>query len=154
MEPGSVLSLSRRYSQLRGNEERNMNLKIVMGIALGSLALGGCSVINVGAYEHPPRVEMDGWVNGYAAAKGIRPWDGNIVKLNLFSHGEIISAEVWPLAEAGIGFIGARVQVLPLEIALGALFYHPEAADYWHYNMEELEKLEHEERSEPPPPPE
>ena len=129
-----------------------MSSRIVIGIAAAGLLLGGCSVINVGAYEHPPRVEMDGWVNGYAAAKGIRPWDGNIVKLNLFSHGEIISAEVWPLAEAGIGAIGARLQVLPLEIALGALWYHPEAADYWHYNMEQLKKLEHEDehKSEPP----
>ncbi len=130
-----------------------MNSRIVMGIAAAGLFLGGCSVINVGAYKHPPRVEMDGWVNGYASAKGIRPWDGNIIKLNVLCRGELLSAEVWPLAEAGIGGIGARLQVLPLEIALGALFYHPEAADYWHYGMKEIEKPEHGEKQKPAPPP-
>jgi len=54
-------------------------------------------------------------------------FDGNVVKVG-FLHdngrpGELAYADVWPLAGVGVGFVGARLRILFLEVGLGALCY-------------------------------
>ena len=119
-----------------------MKYHLLALLVFGCLASQGCSgsVLTVGAYDDPPRLAMDGWVTGYAAIPGIRPYDGTIIRLDIFEDCELIMAEVWPLAEAGIGFVGARLRILPLEIALATLCYEPQPPDYWDGEEAEIEE--------------
>lgn len=86
----------------------------------------GCISLTVGTSKETTGLEMNGPATGFADLNGIRPWDGTILRAHLLDDGELISLGVWPLAEVGIGLIGARAQVLPLEAGVGMLFYSPE----------------------------
>jgi hypothetical protein len=60
---------------------------------------------------------------------GLHHYDGTILRLDLLDKatrkGEIVSFELWPLCGFGIGVVGARVQILPVDAGLGVLWYEP-----------------------------
>ena len=99
---------------------------------VGTAMLVGCS-LKMGPRTEPSRIQMDGLGTAYAAVCGIRPYDGTILEANILEgkrDGEILSLDIWPLGGVGIGLIGARAQVLPLEAAAGLLFYQPQPVQY------------------------
>ena len=96
-------------------------------------AASGCLSVNVGTEKSGPgHVRMGGLVSGLADLNGISAYDGTLLRFGLLTNtpreGELIGLDIWPLAGVGIGFIGARVQLLPLQIGIGTLCYEPEAA--------------------------
>ncbi len=112
-------------------------------------ATSGCLSVNVGTEKSGPgRVRMGGLVSGVADLNGISAYDGTLIRFGLLTNtpreGELVGLDIWPLAGVGVGFIGARVQLLPLQIGIGTLCYEPEAA---------LNKPRAPEPEEPPPPP-
>jgi hypothetical protein len=106
-------------------------MRIVAGIATGTMValLTGCISLKIGTDTQPPSLRMSGLVNGYASAAALHPYNGTILNFGLFSkaerRGEFLSLDVWPLAGVGVGVVGARVRVLPLELGLGVLWYDP-----------------------------
>lgn len=99
-----------------------------MIVTVGVLALTGCSV-SIGHRKDTETgtVEMRGIVNGYASINGLSEWDGDVIEASVlkFRRGEIVQVEVWPIVGVGVGVAGLRLRVLPLEVGIGALFYHP-----------------------------
>ncbi len=95
------------------------------------LTTAGCISLSVGTKDNPDRLQMEGLANAYVSVNGIHSYDGNILYLGLFSKanrdGEIVSFELWPLTGIGVGLVGVRLQLLPLEIGVGTLFYNPRA---------------------------
>lgn len=112
---------------------RKLLSAICVILVLGTV---GCSLSqSMGPKKHPNRFEMEGLVNAYVSPNGIHDYDGHIIYLGLFNkslrRGEFLSFELWPLTGLGIGFVGVRFQLLPLEIGLGALAYDPKPpSDY------------------------
>ncbi len=90
--------------------------------------LNGCSVtVAHNGDVESGTVEMDGIVNGYASIHGLSEWDGNVVDVGVleFKRGEIAHVEIWPLVGVGVGVAGVRLRVLPFEVGIGSLGYHP-----------------------------
>ena len=92
-----------------------------------AVALTGCVSLEVGTETSPSRLEIKGLANGYASLNGLRAYDGKILRFGLLSkserEAEVVSFDLWPLAGAGIGVVGARLRVLPLDMGVGALWY-------------------------------
>ena len=99
---------------------------------LGLLSTPGCISFSIGTDRDPARVEVDGFAEGYIRADALKPYDGTLLRFGLLTeaerHGEIFSLDVWPLFGVGIGLVGARVRILPIEAGLGILFYRPRPA--------------------------
>lgn len=103
--------------------------------------LSSCVSVKVGARSEPSRLQFEGLGTAYAAISGIRPYDGTIIRINVVSEengdGELAAIEIWPLCEMGIGLVGARLHILPVEIGAGILFYDPAPEDYLEFDDEE-----------------
>lgn len=103
--------------------------------AVAMLMLSGCVSVKVGAKTEPSRLEFDGLGTAYAAVNGVRPYDGTFLRANLLSShrndGEVASFEVWPICGAGVGLAGARINVFPIEVGAGILFYEPKPKNYF-----------------------
>lgn len=112
---------------------------LVLAVACCAL-LCSCVSVKVGARSEPSRLQFEGLGTAYAAISGIRPYDGTIIRLNVVSEenydGELAAIEIWPVCELGIGLIGARLHVLPVEIGAGILFYDPAPEDYLEFDDE------------------
>lgn len=110
--------------------------RYVTGLLLLILAAGltSCVSVTVGAKAEPSRVQWEGFGTAYAAANGIRPYDATFFKAQLLSgsgqDGELASMEIWPLGGIGVGLLGARLHLLPVEIGAGILGYHPKPITY------------------------
>lgn len=104
-----------------------MNLKF-LPVALLALALPSCIGVSVGT-DDEEFFRIKGLGTAYAALPGIDDYDGKIVKIGLLGRspggGQLAGIEIWPLLKVGVGFVGAQVRVLPLELGAGVLFYHP-----------------------------
>jgi hypothetical protein len=98
---------------------------LLAALALAPL-LTGCISLTIGAQPGTTGLKMNGPATGYADLNGIRPWDHTILRAHLLDDGELVSLGIWPLAEVGIGFVGARAQILPFEAGVGTLLYSPE----------------------------
>jgi hypothetical protein len=89
----------------------------------------GCISIKVGTEAEHSKIQILGLVGGYATVNALHHYEGNILEFGLFTSskrpGELVSLDVWPVGGVGFGFIGGRVRFLPLEVALGTLFYCP-----------------------------
>jgi len=96
-------------------------------IVLASLLAASCVHIRLGSDEE--FFEVDSLVNVHASLNGLDGYDGTILDIGLFTsrngRSEIFSAQVGPFLGAGIGIVGARVQILPFEFGVGSLFYDP-----------------------------
>ncbi len=98
--------------------------------SLAALALPGCLSLSVRTEAHDPALAVSGIVDGYVTPAALHPYDGHLIDAGLFEgdnlrRGEVAALDIWPLGGVGVGLVGARVRVLPLEIGLGTLFYEP-----------------------------
>jgi len=100
----------------------------VMVVVLSLLASSGC-VVQVGTQHGTAVTTVSGLASGYVSLESLPPYDGTIFRFGIFDMGErpgeIASADLWPLAGAGIGIIGARARVLMLGAGAGVLWYQP-----------------------------
>jgi len=59
----------------------------------------------------------------------MRNYDGVILKITTFNDterpGEILFADLWPIAGIGIGPVGCRIRLLPFGLGFGTLAYDP-----------------------------
>ena len=99
-------------------------------LAVAILAsLSGCTSCEVKAAGEPACLETEGFASGYLALNGIRPYDKRLFYIGILKEWrdefEVVTLDVWPLVGVGVGLAGVRVQVLPLEVAVGVLAYHP-----------------------------
>ena len=98
-------------------------------LALCAALLPGCLSLSLRTEQHDPALAVSGIVDGYVTPDALGSYDGELLHAGLFGSsarkGEIASLDVWPLFGVGIGVVGARVRVLPIEAALGTLFYEP-----------------------------
>lgn len=108
-----------------------MGRRIVVAF-MATLLSSGCVSVRIGTEEKPSGLEMKGLANGYASVHGIRPYDGALFELGILDQSsrsgefEAVSLELWPIFALGVGLAGARVQVLPFDLGVGALFYDPD----------------------------
>ncbi len=104
-----------------------MNLKL-LPVALLAFSLPSCIGVSVGT-DDEEFFRVRGLGTAYAALPGIDDYDGKIVKVGLLTRspggGQLAGVEIWPLLKVGVGFVGAQVRVLPLELGAGVLFYSP-----------------------------
>lgn len=95
-----------------------------------TLLTPSCIGVSVGT-DDDEFFRMRGLGTAYAALPGIDDYDGKIIRLGLLSRSpagaQLAGIDIWPLLSVGIGFVGARVRVLPFEIGAGILFYEPKA---------------------------
>lgn len=100
----------------------------LLSVALLALSLPSCIGVSVGT-DDEEFFRIKGLGTAYAALPGIDDYDGKIVKIGLLGRspggGQLAGVEIWPLLKVGVGFVGAQVRVLPLELGAGVLFYHP-----------------------------
>lgn len=92
------------------------------------MLVAACTSARVSTTPSGEFLDRDGPIDGFASFDGIRPYDGNIVTLGIFGSerpGEWLSLGIWPLFDIGIGPIGARAQILPLEFGGGVGWYTP-----------------------------
>lgn len=92
---------------------------------LGPLCACTLSEVHVGQ-RSGPYVEAEGALRGYVAT-GV-PERGSLVKLQILkgrSPGSILNLEIWPLLRTELGFLGACVGVLALDVGVGALLHGP-----------------------------
>ena len=105
-----------------------------MMVFIGTLLLTSCLSLEIKAKDKPLRLNMEGLASGYASYSGIRPWNGTLVDLGLLRNtrqdNELVSVEIWPLLDVGVGLVGMRAKVLPFEAGLGTLAYQPRPHDY------------------------
>jgi len=102
---------------------------LVFCLLLTCFLAGGCIRFRAGVYPESYKPAFRGWIKGYATHKEMRAYNGTIVSLSTFNDarrpGELLSVDLWPLAGAGIGPIGARLRILPFGIGLGMLADDP-----------------------------
>lgn len=102
----------------------------VAGLLLIPILSGGCLSISIGPKSQPSELEISGLADGYATVGAFPEYDGTIFKAGIFSgsnrDGEWASVDLWPLGGVGVGFVGARVRVLFLEVAGGVLGFPDE----------------------------
>jgi hypothetical protein len=99
------------------------------GLTLIALAASGC-VVHVGTEEGTSVRTISGLASGYVSLENLPDYDGTIFRFGILDMGErpgeVISADLWPLAGAGVGIIGAHVRVLMLGAGAGLLWYQPQ----------------------------
>lgn len=121
--------------------KRSVPLLIVFSVLFET----GCMTLKVGTDNGSPPLEVSGLADGYVSLNGIRPYDETIVQASILNWssrpGELASLDVWPLAGLGVGLVGARFQLLFLDVGLGALIYRPKTPSW--KDTEEPEKKEH-----------
>ena len=118
-------------------------------LLLGVLVLTpSCITFRLSA-EDDPSLKASGIGTAYAGYSGFDEWDGTIIKLGLFGGegrpGEFFSLDIWPFGGIGLGVAGARVRVLPFEIGVGTLLYHPKLPkkpDFEELEEEDLDDVE------------
>ena len=114
--------------RVEGGNPVRMLVSIVAPLLGLLVILNGCSVtVAHNGDVESGTVKMDGIVNGYASIHGLSEWDGNVVDIGVlkFKRGEIVHVEIWPLVGVGVGVAGVRLRVLPFEVGIGSLSYHP-----------------------------
>ncbi|MGQ9590431.1 MAG: hypothetical protein ACUVYA_09085 [Planctomycetota bacterium] len=117
--------------------------RILVLLGVSASLLFGCS-LRVGTRSDPGRLDVSGLAGGYVSVNGIRPYDGTIVAVDIFRKSsrsdefEVASVEVWPVLALGVGLVGARAQLGPLDAGFGVLGYRPQAPR-WENEGEALE---------------
>ena len=105
-------------------------MRKVLFLAPLALLAGACTSFDVGT-EGDVALEYEGILDGYVTADGIPEYDGTLLHAGLLGsaarEGELVSVDLWPLGGVGVGLFGVRLQILPLDIGLGTLFFAPSA---------------------------
>lgn len=102
----------------------------VLATALLLLTSAGC-VMRVGSEGGTVSVaRVSGLASGYVSVVDLPAYEDTVIRFGIFDMtdrpGEIISLDIWPLAGAGVGILGAWARVLVLEAGGGVLWYQPE----------------------------
>ena len=107
-----------------------MKKSAVVACVLSVVLLTGCVSFRVGTEKNPSRLQVKGLATGFVSLDGFQHYSGTILKFGLLSESEgpseIASVELWPVMSVGVGLVGARVQLLPIQVGLGVLWYKPE----------------------------
>jgi hypothetical protein len=95
---------------------------------LGLLVTVGCVSLEVGTEStRPPTIST--LASAYVGLEGITPYDGTILRIGLWHMdarpGEIFSLDIWPLVGFGVGLVGVRAHVLPVDAGVGVIWYQP-----------------------------
>ncbi|MCE5229110.1 hypothetical protein LLG95_05890 [bacterium] len=89
--------------------------------------LAGCASVEVGTGTQ--RHRSSNWcdINLALTFPAFDNYDGHIFRASLLDcdEGELASVDVWPIASCGIGFVGARAKLFPVEVGFGFLGYDP-----------------------------
>jgi hypothetical protein len=108
---------------------------LFVALCLAVCTSPGCTLLSGGVGPTPPQIYTDGLVNSSVALTGIGPYNNRFFHASVLSkngrYGGIASLELWPLGGIGIGFVGARVKILPIEFALGVLGYDATPVGTW-----------------------
>jgi hypothetical protein len=101
-------------------------IPILMAVCAAGV-LCGCVSVQMGTRPEKSTVDVSGLADGYMQVTPIPKYDGNILTMNLLKGGgdDMVSFDLWPLCGVGVGFVGARVNLLWLDAGLGTLGYHP-----------------------------
>jgi len=103
-----------------------MLLQRALATLLLALVASGCSILSVDSGTAPPRVEIDGIVDGHVAL-GISD-ESHLVHFDIFdgtSPGALLELVIWKLFRVEVGFAGASLTVGPIHVGLGVLAYDP-----------------------------
>ena len=136
MTPTSTCDPAPRRPEPRSTVARPRRVvhALALMLGLGLLLSGTTGCLSVQAGSEQRGADVDGIVSGYVSADALRPYDGTILDFGLLKNteqkGEILSFDLWPIGGFGIGLAGARVRLLPFEVGLGALFYHPDPPEH------------------------
>lgn len=90
------------------------------------LSVTGCTVIQIDAGTDARGVRAEGLVDGYATVGWAT--DPPFVRLDLLrgrSPGALAAVDLWYLARAEVGLLGASAGVGPFDFGIGTLFYEP-----------------------------
>jgi hypothetical protein len=121
-------------------------LQTIALLAVACAVAAGCASAEIGTRKKADLLDDDRRFGAFAGLDGMSTYDGRIVTAGVFGSdrpGEWLNLGVWPVFDVGLGPIGLRGQVLPLEFGIGALWYTPEpraaaseAARTWHSRQE------------------
>ena len=108
-----------------------MRIAKFLTLGLVAAALSACGSVNMNVKDTPPEFPEALAFDGFVGTDGIRDYDGDILQLDFLGtgarKGELIHIDLWPFVGVGVGPLGFRAQILPLEFGIGTLFYEPSA---------------------------
>lgn len=105
-----------------------MQITKLLPIALCPLVLASCTVLEIDGDDSLPGLRIEGLVSGHAAF-GMSDEPG-LLEARLFdgpSPGGIASLRISNLFGVEIGLLGAALNLGPVHLGLGTLFYEPDA---------------------------
>ncbi len=106
-----------------------MRTAYLLPLALVAAVTSACSSVNMNVKENSPEFPSPLLIDGLISTDGLRDYDGNILDINFLGtgarRGELFSIEIWPYATVGVGLLGFRLQLLPLELGVGTILYEP-----------------------------
>ncbi len=98
-------------------------------VPAAALLLSACSTWNVNLKDAPPEFPAPLPLDAYANTDGLRDYDGNIIDATFLGtgarQGELLHLQVWPFVGIGVGALGVRLQLLPLDVGVGTILYAP-----------------------------
>ena len=101
----------------------------LMALALVAAAVPACSSFNLNLADTPPEFPDAAVLDWHFTTDALHEYDGNILDATFLGtgerKGELIMVDLWPFVGVGVGPLGFRLRVLPLEIGLGIGFYAP-----------------------------
>ena len=104
----------------------------LLALALGAAALPACSSFNLNLHDTPPEFPDQAVFDLHGTTDALHDYDGNIINASFLGtgerKGELAMLDVWPFFGVGIGPLGLRLRILPLEVGIGLGFYQPSAA--------------------------
>ena len=133
---------------------RDMRCSIIL--VLASFLAASCVNLRLGSDgDH----KFDSLVTVHGSMGALDDYDGTVLDMGLFTRRngrtEIFYAQLGPFLSVGIGLVGVRAQLLPLEFGVGGLFYDPRSESQREADeaeeaeeAEEIEDLEEPEETE------
>ncbi len=104
----------------------------LMALAIVAAALPACSTFNLNLHDTPPEFPDAAVLDWQFTTDALGEYDGNILDASFLGtgerKGELVMVDLWPFVGVGVGLVGARIRILPLEIGLGIGFSAPSQA--------------------------
>ena len=97
-------------------------------LALAATSLSACSTLNVNLHSTPPEFP-EATFDLHGTTEALGDYDGDIIDASFLGtgarKGELAMIDIWPFVGVGVGPLGARIRILPIEIGVGLGFYAP-----------------------------
>ena len=107
--------------------------KLATCAALLGLTLAGCGSMDVRT-DGDYKIGFEGPLQGYMNTGDIPAYGGEVLSLGWLGgaerSGDVVSMDLWPIGGFGVGLIGARVNILWLDLGLGTGFYDPDTGEF------------------------